>query len=537
MIKTYLQAAKVHQAYSANSFIYYLKKFPIIGKLIGNKEYGGGIIKILAKIQYYFGAFIKIFIFDWLYLGIVCMFALQYEHNFGGAFETVFPLIILGLLPVGILLNNSIFSAEQDKYYDLFIFRMNARELVLANLYARLIKMAIGYSTAFLIICKITSLSPLTAVLITLAAILGKFIGITARTYATMHQKETEFIGFTIIILMISVVVVAALVFFKVAVPALTINCILGTLAIAGVAFAPKVIFYKDYEQLCKYFFKPENIFVNNNEKANNTTKTLASQNITFEGKEFDATKTSSKSGFAYFNHLFVLRHKKLLAKKTLMICILSVVLWLVLMGFAIVNRIQGNVVLEHLDSAYKGLLLIPIAMYFINQGDGLVQAMFFNCDNAMLTYNFYRQPENILGVFKERLKTIIRYNSLIAAAISLEGLIWAPIATNGNWLPLALIAVVLIFTTSILFSMHKLVLYYLLQPFTDGIAAAKPSWGLVNTATYIVCFSMAQMMDEINPTVALYIALGVIAFSLIYFVVALILVKKFAPTKFRLNK
>ena len=59
-------------------------------------------------------------------------------------------------------------------------------------------------------------------------------------------------------------------------------------------------------------------------------------------------------------------------------------------------------------------LIYLPyfvFVMYILNRGTTVTQAMFMNCDHSMLTYRIYRTPKVILGVFKERLKTLILIN------------------------------------------------------------------------------------------------------------------------------
>ena len=42
------------------------------------------------------------------------------------------------------------------------------------------------------------------------------------------------------------------------------------------------------------------------------------------------------------------------------------------------------------------------------------------NCDHSMLTYRFYRQPEAILQLFRQRLRTLVAINLLPAMLIAL---------------------------------------------------------------------------------------------------------------------
>lgn len=58
--------------------------------------------------------------------------------------------------------------------------------------------------------------------------------------------------------------------------------------------------------------------------------------------------------------------------------------------------------------------------MYFLNTGKVVTNAMFMNCDHSMLSYRFYRQPNTLLSLFKERLKTLIILNLIPALTMSL---------------------------------------------------------------------------------------------------------------------
>ena len=57
--------------------------------------------------------------------------------------------------------------------------------------------------------------------------------------------------------------------------------------------------------------------------------------------------------------------------------------------------------------------------MYMLNRGTAYTQAMFMNCDHSMLTYRIFRTPKVILGLFKERLKTLMIYNMVPALVIA----------------------------------------------------------------------------------------------------------------------
>ena len=103
-----------------------------------------------------------------------------------------------------------------------------------------------------------------------------------------------------------------------------------------------------------------------------------------------------------------------------------------------------------------------------------MTQAMFMNCDHSMLTYRFYRQPEAILKLFKARLKTLVKIN-LIPALVLACGLPFLLFVTGGTDNPLNYaLLFVSILAMAVFFSVHHLVLYYLLQPYNVHMESKK---------------------------------------------------------------
>ena len=104
-----------------------------------------------------------------------------------------------------------------------------------------------------------------------------------------------------------------------------------------------------------------------------------------------DETITSDKTGYAYFNDLFVKRHKKILWRysKKLSLIVVGVVIVIGIgeLFFDEVGMIVQKFVLDYLP-------YFIFILYSFNSSKSVVQAMFRNCDHSMLTYSFYRRPE-----------------------------------------------------------------------------------------------------------------------------------------------
>lgn len=182
-------------------------------------------------------------------------------------------------------------------------------------------------------------------------------------------------------------------------------------------------------------------------------------------------------------------------------------------------------------DFTLRYLPYFVFIMYIINRGTVVTQAMFMNCDHSMLTYRFYKTPKVILSLFKERLKTLIQINLLPAIVIAI-GLPLILYLTGGTDNPLNYaILFISIIAMSIFFSVHYLILYYLLQPYNVNIEMKSSTYTIAQTITYFVCYAMLQIK---MPT---YIfGISTIIFSIIYCIISLVLVYKYAPKTFKLR-
>ena len=188
------------------------------------------------------------------------------------------------------------------------------------------------------------------------------------------------------------------------------------------------------------------------------------------------------------------------------------------------------------LKPAVNGMVLtwLPyfvFILYAINRGTGFTQALFMNCDHSLLTYAFYKRPKFVLRLFQIRLIEIVKINAVPAAIIGLglAALLWASGGTD-NPLNYAVLIVSTV-SVSVLFSVHYLTIYYLLQPYNAGTEMKSGTYRVVMTATYFVCFFLMNLR---LPTL-LFGALSIV-FSVLYSVVACILIYRFAPKTFKLR-
>ncbi len=308
----------------------------------------------------------------------------------------------------------------------------------------------------------------------------------------------------------------------------ITINQIIFTICfivslITGILSIKVISSFDKYKQVYKQLLTSENVYSVENAQSTQKVKENVSKQI-----EFDKSFTSNKHGFAYFHELFVKRHSKILTKAVKKQSFIIIGIFAVLSIIILKNKELAKIINASL------LIYLPyfvFVMYILNRGTTVTQAMFMNCDHSMLTYRIYRTPKVILGVFKERLKTLILINLVPALliGIGLSFLLYITGGTDNNLNYIILF--ISIIAMSIFFSVHYLVMYYLLQPYNANTEMKSSTYSIVQGITYFVCyFFIGKQLSTF------YFGLATIIFSILYCFISLIIIYKKAPKTFKLR-
>ena len=266
----------------------------------------------------------------------------------------------------------------------------------------------------------------------------------------------------------------------------------------------------------------------------NNIIFDTKATNVANKKKQYEASIdakvmiNSNKKGYGYFNELFIKRHRNILTRSAIITSLIA--LGVILITF-IGTLIDKQVYIDINKMTLTSLPYFVFIMYVINRGSVITQAMFINCDSSMLNYRFYRQPKVILELFKKRLKTLIKINMIPSLVIAI-GLPFLLFVTGGTSNDLNYILLFIsIISLSVFFSVHHLVIYYLLQPYDINMKAKSSTYSIVNGITYFICY---LCIDLSYPT--LIFATFVTLFSVIYILAALYLVYKYAYKTFKLK-
>lgn len=524
MKETFVTSFKLKNTYRVNSIIYSLKQLPLIKKILPSSLYANDGLKLMGGILSGFYELATIFVGKLFYLLFMIVLIIDiYKTNEANTFLHLFLFLTIA----GAILNTYMFNPTKDKYYAIVLMNIDARKFTLSNYYYALLKTIIGFMP-FTIIFGLLSNIPLWQ------CILLPFYVLTTKLILS-NYKLKSFIKTGVarnennptkgewILIILLVILAYGLPFFRIVINQTIFVIIFIINIILSIYSIVKINNFEEYKKMYKQLLTTQNINVLKNEISGSVLKESSSKQIVL-----DENFTSNKNGFAYFHELFVKRHKKILTLAVKKQSLVIITIFSLIFTICIFNHEVGKII--------NGLLLMYLPyfvfiMYLLNRGTSVTQAMFMNCDHSMLTYRIYRTPKVILGLFKERLKTLIGIN-LIPASIIALGLPLLLYVTGGTTNSLNYLVLFLtILALSIFFSIHYLILYYLLQPYNVNTEVKSSTYRVAQTLTYFICYYMIEL--EL-PT----ISFGIVAiiFCLGYSILSLLLAYRLAPKTFKLR-
>lgn len=524
MLKTFITSFKLQNTYRTNSIIYSIKQLPLIKRILPNSLYKSKGLKIFAGIISILWEIINIFIGKVIYIAAMIFMALSwYKTNNADTFIHIFTFLTLA----GGLVNTYMLNPTKDKYYAIILMNINAREYGLSNYYYQLIKLIVGFLPFTILFGRIAGVPLWIQIAIPFFVLAIKLIVMNYCIYdfkktnkASNENLPTKFVwGFVGICLLLAY-----------GLPAINITLnqtiflyVFIIAIILGIVSLVKIHNFNDYRRMYKQVLTESNVYIQ--EKA---TGTQLIKDTSLKQIELDKNYTSNKSGFAYFHDLFVKRHRKIL---TTAVKKQSIVILLIIIAMIIGIQMNNDFKVKTNEVLLVYLPYFVFIMYCINRSSSVTQAMFMNCDHSMLTYRIYRTPKVILGIFKERLKTLITIN-LLPAVLMGGGLALLLYLSGGTDNPINYaIQFVSIIAMSIFFSVHYLVMYYLLQPYNVNTEMKSSTYKVVQGLTYIVCWYMIQIQMPIFT-----FGIATIVFCIAYCLISLFLAYKYAPKTFKLR-
>lgn len=521
MFKTFAASFRLHNTYRKNGIIFSLKSLPLIKRILPSSLYASRELGIIADVISGIIEFFSVFIGKAIYL----LFVFTQVMAMSTPKESSFAHILIFTTIIGGFLNTNIFNPTKDKFYAIFIMKIDAREYAVTNYIWFLLKMLVGSSVFSLLFGRLCGASYVTCLVFPLYVICVKLCFGAITLYDCKKQQksanENKFPPITWVSVIV-LLLLAAAPYAGFALDERVMWILCAALIIPAVFSLRYTLRFDSYRPIYKELLRPENIAPQTG--AQGTAQQLAMQ----KKISADFSRTSNKSGYKYFNELFMKRHSRLMTKSAKRITAGAVLLFAAAVAAVYIFPSSRPDINKVLMNYLPYFLFI---MYLINRGRTITQAMFMNCDHSMLAYRFYRQPAAILSLFRERLKYIVLINLMPASviAVALPVMLYITGGTD-EWLNYPVLFVSII-AMSVFFSVHSMVLYYLLQPYNVNLETKNAAYGVLNWLTYMVCYIAIQVK---LPT--LMFGSAVSAFCIIYALVALLLAYRLAPRTFKLR-
>ena len=522
MIKIIKQSFSIDLAISINSFIYLLKKTPIIKSFLPNNLYQNKKLKAFAFLLSILFGIGKSFMVKGIYLMIVYQLAI-YLNDDPLSFVTMF----ISLTVLGAFINHKITTSSKKKYYSVILMNMDAKRYTVAYFLTNQVTALITHLLILPFVCFLIEIPLIYGVLLSVFLVLIKPVG---EAYNLWYFKKHKYLAmnnyrhyFTLVIIFLGAGV--ALLYFNYLITLNMVYILILIAFILSIISIKYIISIKDYSLI----YKKLNIraaSVNDQDQKMHARQLMVQ--VKDKDKKINPKKLKNKKGYQLFNVIFFERHKYLLLSSALKFSAAITAIFLFLIVFIMIDNTVSDEISSYLLNSFSFIILI---MYFINRGAVVTQAMFFNCDSAMLRFNFYRERHVIIQLFKERLKMLVKINLIPSSVISIGLILLFFITGTSRSIIDYLFIVLSVNSISIFFSVHYLVLYYLLQPYTQDLRMKSFSYGIITTLTYFIAFSSR------NLDISLFLfTILMLVFTGLYILISISLVYKKAQFTFKIR-
>ena len=510
---------KIDITYAINSFIYSIKHFPILKDLFPDDSlYKSTKAKSIIRLLGLTLSTARMIFYKVLYFWIIYLLATTITPE--NISQTILHIYFIFTV-IGMFINNKILSTSTKKYFAIVLFNMNAKEFMKASLWKDIITNFILHSICLFFLIK----SPvifLFTIFLSLVRIIGERINLLYYKKYKLPITYNYLIYWTVVIIGI----------LSCLLPKINITVSSLLLIVLDIIFLPIAILsynslrkINDYKLIYKRI-NTKKAALNSNQAKEKSRKAMIE--IKDKDKKIDEKKLKNKKGYDLFNTIFFERHKEILLRSAKWFATISLFIIIV-----IAILIVTSTTLQKKCNSFllNNISWFIIVMYFINRGSIITQAMFYNCDHSMLTFNFYRNPKVILNIFKTRILTVTKIN-LIPAIILAIGLPILLYISGGTPNILDYISIpIFILTLSMFFSVHYLVIYYLFQPYDKNMKMKSITYSLISAITYVVAYSFT----DFKMSTTIFSIIAIIA-TVLYSVIAVIIVYKKAPETFKIK-
>ncbi|WP_306484863.1 hypothetical protein [Anaerococcus sp.] len=538
-LRTFSIIQKISLAKTINGIAYFFRKIPLVGSFLGDKYR----FYELKEIIFFF---YPLFALIWQIIKSTMVFAITilwmtYANKFLGKVFNVEEILAgkIGalslneytaslLVPCLIYLSFAIFRNmivdNGNSIYELFTnFAFDAKEIAKAHLYYIPILRFVGRSLVFIFAFKFLADVPVIDSLAISLAILMTELSASIFWLSYLKDKEKSILdnGFIqlAIGLILSLILYLCISYFKI--PSRVTS--FGFLALSIIAFIPAYNYMKSFNSYGKIIEKAARKY----QIALDTVADNAANPLKIKEMDLGKEKVKGES-FAYLNQVFFLRHRRIIRKPIL---IKSTILLLISLVISAYMYVKGFDLYGNIDEI--STFLIPLAMYILLKQDNILRSMYLNCDKGLMPYGFYREGKNVLSMYKERFKSLLKIMTIPSLALGLSYLILASfdgtLSLRQKALSLVYIALLALFFVSL-----PLMEYYLLSPFNQEGQKTGKAVILIDYLIYgAVFFVLPQVTSKLSYGVFL---ISISIFNICFVIISQILVYKLAPKTFKIR-
>ncbi len=533
MKEDFLNYFHLESAYTVNHFIHTLHRIPLIKKLVEGRQYDAKGLKVLGSIYRVIKEIVMLVLFKILYYAILAGLAilvatvLEVEATPQYIASNFIMLFFFSTL-IGAIFNNHLFDTDEHSYYALSLLRVGAKNYAFINYGYFMLQHLIMNFVAFFVLFFLLKLPVVTCLLGVIFVISAKLafqcINLLLINFFQNHQNTMNWIKLGTAGVFIALANVMALTGFNFSYTGW--NIIYAVAIVPGALGLLKILTFKDYAKVYK---KEMSLARNVVEKKKNATKTTVINQAKASLSDKTINATSNKTGFAYLNDLFMKRHHKSLWGT---VRIQLIVIAVILGGLSAVFIVVPNAAEGFSSLLIEWITAIMFLMYCLNRGLNYTTCLFVNCDHCFLTYPFFKEPKQILHLFTLRLLSLIKLNILPGILLGLGFDLLYYLTSHSSDFLYYFVFFVSPVAMSVFFSIHYMMLYYILQPFTKDATVDSLPYKIINFATYFVSYLLFQM--KIGGVV---FGLGAIAFCVIYSIIAVVLVYTKATKTFKIKR
>ena len=293
MINTLKTSFKIDMSYATNSFIYILRKLPILKDLITEDAYTSKGLKRFVRIISLFLSFIKMLAYKFLYVFIILGFANLLGERFV-SYNFIHIFFIFTVL--GIFINNRLLNPNSKKYFSVILFGIDAKLYIISNFLYDLFITTILNIIVLLSINGITHIGIKTTALLIIICLLCRIVG---EAFSIVFYKMNKYLfnSNTKLYMSISIIflILSALPFVGIIILPKLISLLLIPLAILAIISFIYILKTDDYKIIIRET-NSYNAIMNKDEVSSYNRQKMVE--VRDKDKIIDSKKIKNKHGY-----------------------------------------------------------------------------------------------------------------------------------------------------------------------------------------------------------------------------------------------